>query len=61
MSAVKYTRCDGDGCGRVTPDEPYFMSETGWARVTVWGGESYDLCLECARKALRAVGIEVEL
>ena len=58
MSSVEYTRCDGDGCGRVTPDEPYgTFHETGWARVTVWGGEGYDLCPDCARKALAAVGI----
>lgn len=58
MSAVEYTRCDGDGCGRVTPDEPCGMfHEGGWTRVTVWGGGEYDLCPECARKALRAVGL----
>ena len=59
MSAVEYTRCDGDNCGRVTPDEPDgIYHEDGWARVRVWGGEDYDLCPECASKALRAVGIE---
>lgn len=58
MSAVEYTRCDGEGCGRVTPDEPRGMfHEGGWARVTVWDGGEYDLCPECARKALRAVGL----
>ena len=58
MSAVEYTRCDAEGCGRVTPDPPgSYMRETGWARVSVWGGEDYDLCPECARKALAAVGI----
>ena len=58
MSAVEYTRCDGESCGRVTPDEPEgFVRETGWARVTVWAGETYGLCPDCARKALRAVGI----
>ena len=61
MSAVEYTRCDAADCGRVTPDEPDgFMRETGWARVTVWGGDEYDLCPECARIALAAVGIEVD-
>lgn len=60
MSAVEYTRCDGDGCGRVTPDEPGgAFHESGWARVTVWPDGEYDLCPECARKALRAAGIEV--
>ena len=59
MSAVEYTRCDGEDCGRVTPDEPGFVSEDGWARVTVWPDGEYDLCPECARKALRAAGIEV--
>lgn len=29
MSAVEYTRCDGENCGRVSPDEPYGMHETG--------------------------------
>lgn len=59
MSAVEYTRCDAEGCGRVTPDPPEgYMHETGWARVTVWGGEDYDLCPDCVRRALRAVGIE---
>ena len=59
MSAVEYTRCDGDGCGRVTPDEPDgIFHEDGWARVTVWGGETYDLCQDCAKKALGAVGID---
>lgn len=58
MSAVEYTRCDADGCGRVTPDEPgSYMHEDGWARVTVWGGDCYDLCPNCAAKALSAVGI----
>ena len=59
MSAVEYTRCDGDNCGRVTPDEPEsYMHEDGWARVTVWGGDCYDLCPDCARRALAAVGID---
>lgn len=57
MSAVEYTRCDGEDCGRVTPDDPGFVRETGWARVTVWPDGEYDLCPECARKALRAVGL----
>lgn len=58
MSAVEYTRCDADGCGRVTPDPPEsYMREGGWARVTVWGGGDYDLCPECAARALGAVGI----
>lgn len=59
MSLVEYTRCDGEGCGRVTPDDPSFCRETGWARVTVWPDGDYDLCPECAGKALAAVGIEV--
>lgn len=58
MSAVEYTRCDGENCGRVDPDEPYGMHETGWARVTVWGVGDYDLCPDCARRALAAVGID---
>lgn len=59
MSAVEYTRCDAADCGRVTPDEQDgIFHEDGWARVTVWGGEDYDLCPDCARRALRAVGIE---
>lgn len=58
MSAVEYTKCDAADCGRVTPDEPEsFTREPGWARVTVWGGETYDLCPGCVRKALGAVGI----
>lgn len=61
MSAVEYTRCDGEGCGRVTPDEPDgFVRETGWAHLSIWGGGDYDLCPECARKALSAVGIGVD-
>ena len=59
MSAVEYTRCDGSECGRVTPDEPdSFFKPGGWARVTVYGGDEYDLCPECAAKALAAVGIK---
>ena len=59
MSAVEYTRCDAADCGRVTSDEPEsYMHECGWARVTVWGGETYDLCPDCAKRALGAVGIE---
>ena len=43
----------------MTPDEPDgIFHEDGWARVTVWGGEDYDLCPDCVRKALGAVGIE---
>ena len=59
MSAVEYTRCDGEGCGRVTPDEPEsYMHEDGWARVRVWPDREYDLCPECAAMALAAVGID---
>lgn len=55
MSAVEYTRCDGKDCGRVTPDEPGFAAEAGWARVRVWPDREYDLCEACAAKALAAV------
>lgn len=58
MSAVEYTRCDCPTCGRVTPDEPYDRHADGWAVVSVWGGESYDLCPDCARRAMEAVGIK---
>lgn len=57
MSLVEYKMCDGAGCGRVTPDDPSFVSETGWTHVKVWPDGEYDLCPECARKALRAVGL----
>lgn len=59
MSAVEYTRCDAEGCGRVTPDEPdSFCHEAGWARLSVYGYGDYDLCPECAARALAAVGID---
>ena len=61
MSAVEYTRCDGSDCGRVTPDEPGSpYMEPGWARLVVSGGGEYDLCPDCARKAMEAVGVEEE-
>ena len=61
MSAVEYTRCDAEGCGRVTPDEPDgIYHEVGWVRVRVWPDREYDLCEACAAKALAAVGIEVD-
>lgn len=58
MSTVEYTRCDGAGCGRVTPDGPRDdFRESGWATLAVNGSGLYDLCPDCARKALEAVGI----
>ena len=61
MSAVEYTMCDGEGCGRVTPDGPCSpYMENGWARLVVSGGGEYDLCPDCARKAMEAVGVEEE-
>ena len=51
MSAVEYTRCDGEGCGRVTPVEPDgIYHEAGWARVTIWGGSPL-------REAMRGPGV----
>lgn len=60
MSAVEYTRCDGKGCGNVTPDDPKLAA---WDAVVEWGqlvvgGQRYDLCPECVKKALEAVGLE---
>lgn len=61
MSSVEYTKCDGDGCGRVTPDEyKQGLYEHGWSTLSVVGGGVYDLCPDCTNKALKAVGIEVE-
>lgn len=59
MSTVEYTRCDNPGCGRVTPDDPheaYWATCPHWARVKM-GTEEYDLCPDCAKKALEAVGV----
>lgn len=66
--------CDGDTAenirlivgGVVDEMERHVLGHDGmedspvarWARVTVWGGEDYDLCPDCAKRALRAVGIE---
>lgn len=57
MSTVEYTRCDG--CGRLSPvdSDPCPRHETGWARLSVWGGADHDLCPDCARRALAAAGI----
>ena len=61
MSSVEYTKCDGEGCGRVTPDDHREgLFEQGWSSLSVYGGETYDLCPECTKKAMRAVGIEAE-
>lgn len=59
MSMVEYTKCDGRGCGNVTPDEPgqACMWVEGWSRLTVAGCD-WDLCPECTKKALEAVGIK---
>lgn len=60
MSAVEYTRCDGDGCGNVAPDDPERVAHDTmlqWGQLVV-GGKYYDLCPECAKKALEAVGLE---
>lgn len=59
MSAVEYTRCDAPGCGRCAPEEPgsYDLLTLGWATLRTMS-ESYDLCPECARKAMQAVGLE---
>lgn len=59
MSAVEYTKCDGKGCGNVTPDEPRDIPlyAVEWSRlVTI--GETFDLCPECTRKVKEAVGLE---
>ena len=61
MSAVEYTKCDGADCGRVTPEEPGSpYMEHGWARLSIAGVGEYDLCPDCARKAMEAVGVEEE-
>lgn len=60
MSAVEYTRCDGKYCGNVTPDDPKLVAwdtVLGWGQLVV-GGKHYDLCPECSKKALEAVGIK---
>lgn len=59
MSAIEYTKCDGKDCGAVTPDNP---CEVAWDAFLGWGsltvaGVSYDLCPECAKKAMDAVGV----
>ena len=59
MSTVEYTACDG-GCGRVTPEPIERIGSDpplGWAQLITFG-KSYDLCPECAKKAMEAVGIE---
>ena len=59
MSTVEYTRCDNPECGRVSPNGPNDSAwdrVMGWASVTV-GCDQYDLCPDCAKKALEAVGV----
>ena len=54
------TRCDCKGCGAVTPDEPQDIptySAVGWSRLWTYG-RTYDLCPECTRKAMEAVGLD---
>lgn len=53
-----HTQCDGEICGRVCPEEPgsFDMLSLGWAHM-VWNGEGYNLCPECAAKAMEAVGL----
>lgn len=60
MSEVKYIKCDGVDCGRVTPYDYSESPNEGWARITVFVGNwyGYDLCPDCAKKALEAVGLE---
>lgn len=60
MSAIEYTKCDGAGCGNVTPDDPH---DAAWDRTLRWGqlivgGKAWDLCPECAGKAKKAAGVD---
>ena len=59
MSVVEYVKCDG--CGAVWPDPPEERSQAyhGWMTVSGsgFGDEHYDLCAECAAKALKAAGV----
>lgn len=60
MSVVEYTKCDGAGCGNVTPDDP---CDAAWDCTLRWGqlvvgGKAWDLCPECAEKAMEAAGVE---
>lgn len=59
MSVVEYVKCDG--CGAIWPDPPEEASHFhhGWVAVdgAGFGGEHYDLCAECAAKALEAAGV----
>lgn len=59
MSAVEYAKCDAECCDRVTHDDPReaWPFVEGWSRL-VTSGKTYDLCPECTRKALEAVGLE---
>lgn len=59
MSSIEYTKCDG--CSKVEPDNWFdasFDPACGWAHITITG-RTYDLCEECARKAMEAVGVKV--
>ena len=58
MNVIEYTRCDGKNCGAFTPYNP----ELAWNEFLGWGslivaGVSYDLCPECAKKAMKAAGV----
>lgn len=65
MSEVKYIKCDGVDCGRVTPchDDTYawggvtLEQSEGWVFIEV-RGRTLHLCHDCAKKALEAVGVE---
>ena len=56
MSKREYSICDGKGCGKCSADEQPWVYEPGWARLELYGGESYDLCPECAKKVLELMG-----
>ena len=65
MSEVKYIKCDGINCGRVTPrfeDMYTWVGATheqteGWVVIEV-RNRTLHLCQDCAKKALEAVGLE---
>lgn len=60
MSTVEYTRCDNPNCGNLAPDAPdetIYCGNLGWIRI-IDKPNQYDLCPDCAKKALEAVGVE---
>lgn len=59
MSEVTFTKCDVNGCGLVTPDDPNdpWSWVHGWSRLRV-ADETYDLCPSCTDKLFEELGIK---